>query len=108
MPQLHKRLTAFITGFCALKNLFRVHVQKSEADRPLAHNTFQMSTPSTAAELLFRIECHDGVSTLPDPIRPGEAPVSDTFAERPYSNQAIKVPASRGYTRCDHIGVIKG
>src|SRR5439155_14749534 len=107
VPELHKRLAAVFAGPRVLKHLLRLHIQKAEPHGPLPHDALKVSAASTAAKLLFGIERHDGVPTLPSPFGPREPSKSDSLTERPHPAQPVELSPRGGDPRGDRVCVIK-
>ena len=69
VPQLLELHAAWIAPVLGgLEDLFRLHVQKAQPHRAVAHDAFQVSAPSAAAVVLFVVERDHHVATLPDAL----------------------------------------
>ena len=73
----------------------------------MAHDAFQVPHASTAAELLFGVECHNGVPALPDAFRPGVAPEADAVAQGPHADELIELSSGSGDSGGHHVRVVE-
>src|SRR5579871_4769979 len=82
-----------------LKHLFRLHIQKPQPHRPVAHDPFHVPTPAAPAELLLIVQRHYRVAALPHSLRKRVAPVPNPNAQRPHANHAVQLSMHRSQSR---------
>ena len=107
MPSGDELSATGITPPGIVKDFFRLQVQKPAPHGPVAHDAFQVPHASAAAELLFGVECHNGVPALPGAFRPGVAPEADAVAQGPHADELIELSSGSGDSGRHDVRVVE-
>src|SRR5260370_4323806 len=107
MPQLHEIDTTRIPGLCLLKDFIGFHIHEPKTHRAVTHDTFEVSPPSAATKLLFRVERHDRVACFPNTFPERISAKTNAISQGPNPDQTSKVSTSGSNAGSHHICIIE-
>src|SRR5438067_10916927 len=107
MPELDEVLTARISRLRLLEHFIGFEIHEPKTHGAVAHNAFEVSPSSAAAELFFRIERHDRVACFPNAFPERISAKPNAVPQGPDANQAIKLSAAGSDAGGHHVGIIE-